>query len=52
MTLTEVLLWCQPNDKLVKNKDLTKNSKKSKKAFGLDQLSEKDHNNKRPRLTG
>ena len=51
MTPSQVMLWCQPNDKLAKNKDFTKNAKRWKQPFGLDQISEKNHNNKKLEMT-
>ena len=47
MTTSEVMLWCQPNDNLVKIFNSVKVKECAKSSFGPDQVLETDHNNKR-----
>ena len=46
------MLWCWPNANLMKIIDFVKVIECGKSSFGLDQVLETDHNNKRLVLAG
>ena len=52
MTTSEVMLWCQPNNNLVKNINFVKVIECGKNSFGVDQVDKNGSQQQKPILGG